>query len=64
MGKPLLANTLIAKLNKLAELDVTELTSWMVNQIALAMLKRQGSRGITILTLQRKNIFDIQFNPY
>jgi hypothetical protein len=35
-----------------------------VDEIALAILKRQGSRGITIVSLQRKIIFDIQFNAY
>jgi hypothetical protein len=28
------------------------------------MLKRQGSRGITIISVLRKMIFDIQLNPY
>jgi len=64
MGKHLLANTHIAKLNELTESKFTELTSSMVDETALAILKRQGSRGITILSLQRKVIFDIQFNPY
>jgi hypothetical protein len=27
-------------------------------------LKQQGSRGITIVSLQKKIIFDMQFNPY
>jgi hypothetical protein len=36
----------------------------MVDEPALAILKRQGSWGITIVSLQRKIIFDIQFNPY
>jgi hypothetical protein len=53
MGKHLLANA-----------HITELTSTTVDEPALAILKRQGSRGITIVSLQRKTIFDIQFNPY
>jgi len=36
----------------------------MVDETALAILKRQGSRGITIVSVQRKIRFDIQFNPY
>jgi hypothetical protein len=35
-----------------------------VDETALAILKWQGSPGITIVSLQRKTIFDIQFNPY
>jgi len=64
MGKHLLAKAHIAKLNELTESEVTELTSSTVDETALAILKRQGSRGITIVSLQRKIIFDIQFNPY
>jgi hypothetical protein len=64
MGKHLLAKAHIAKLNELIELEITELTSSTVDETALAILKRQGSRGITIVSLQRKTIFDIQCNPY
>jgi len=64
MGKHLLAKAHITKLNELTESEVTELTSSMVDETALAILKRQGIRGITIGSLQRKCIFDIQFNPY
>jgi hypothetical protein len=64
MGKHLLAKAHIAKLNKFTESEVTELTSSTVDEKALAILKRQGSRGITIVSLQRKIIYDIQFNPY
>jgi hypothetical protein len=64
MGKHLLAKAHIAKLNELTESEVTKLTSSMVDQTALAILKRQGSHGITIVSLQRKTIFDIQFNSY
>jgi hypothetical protein len=64
MGKHLLAKAHIAKLNELTESEVTELTSTTVDETALAILKRQGSRGITIVSLQRKTIFDIQCNPY
>jgi hypothetical protein len=53
MGNHLLAKAHIAKLNKLTETEVTELTSSTVDETALAILKREGSRGITIVNLQR-----------
>ena len=49
----------IAKLNELTESGVTKLTSSTVEETALAILKRQGRQGITIVSLQRKFIFDI-----
>jgi hypothetical protein len=64
MGKHLLAKAYIAALNELTESEVTELTSLTVDETALAILKRQGSQGITIVSLPRKIIIDIQFNPY
>jgi len=64
MGKHLLVNAHIAKLNKLTESDVTELTSLTIDEKASAILKRQGSRGIKIVCSQRKIIFEIQVNPY
>jgi len=64
MGKHLLAKAHITKLNELTESEVTELTSSMVNETAFAILKRQRSRGITIGSVPRKMIVDIQFNPY
>jgi len=54
MGKYLVAKGHIAKLNKVTVSDVTELTSSTVAANALAILKRQGSRGIPIVSLQRK----------
>jgi len=59
MGKHLLAKAHFAKLNELTELEVTELTSSTVDEAALAILKRQGSRGITIVSSQEKLIGDI-----
>jgi len=59
MGKPLLAKVHMAKLNKLTETEDREFTSLSVDETALAILKRQGSRGITIVSLQRKIKFDI-----
>jgi len=59
IGKHLLAKAHIAKLNELTVSGVTELTSSTVVETALAILKRQGSRVITVVSLQRKMIFDI-----
>jgi len=64
MGKHLLAKAHIAKLNELTESEVTELTSSTVDETALAILKTQGSRRITIVSVLRKMIFNIQLNPY
>jgi hypothetical protein len=64
MGKHLLAKAHITKLNKMTESEGTELTCMMVDETALAILKRQGNGGITIVSLQRKFRFDIQLNPY
>jgi len=59
MGKQLLAKSHIAKLDNLTELEATQLTISMVDETALAILKRQGSRGITIGSLQIKFIYHI-----
>jgi len=64
VGKHFLAKAHIAKLNELTELEVTELTCSMVDLAVLAILKRQGSRVITIVSSQRTFIFDIQVDPY
>jgi len=64
MGRHLLANAKISMLNKFTESEVTELTSSMVDDTALAILNRQGSRGITIVSSQRKFRFDINVDPY
>jgi len=64
MGKHLLAKAHITKLNEFTESEVTESTRLTVDGTALAMLKRQGNRGITIVSSQRKIIFDIQVDPY
>jgi len=64
MGKHLLAKAHIAKLNKLTESEVTELTSSTVDETALAILKRQGSLRITIVCMPRRMIVDIQLSPY
>jgi hypothetical protein len=62
--KHLLAEAHIAKLNELTESEVTDLTSSTVDETALAILKRQASRGITIVRSLREIIFDIQVVPY
>jgi hypothetical protein len=64
MGKHLLAKVHITKLTELTEWEVTELTSSMVDETALAILKRQGSQGITTVSSLRQIIFDIQVVPY
>ena len=53
IGKHLLAKAHIAKVNELTEIEVSELTSKTVDETALAILKGQGSRGITLLSMQR-----------
>jgi len=59
-GKHWLAKTHIAKLNKLTESENTSLTSSMVDGTAWANLRRQGSRGTTIESSQRKFTLDVQ----
>jgi len=63
-GKHLLAKAQIAKLNELTESEVTVRTSSTVDETALAILTRQRSCGITIVSLQKKTIFDSEFNAY
>jgi len=60
MGKCLLAQAHIAKLNKLTKLEVTNRTCLTVDETVLAILRKQGCRGITIVSSQWKFIFDIQ----
>ena len=62
--KHLLANAQIAKLDELTESKVIELTCSMVKETTLGILKRQGSPGITVVSIERKIIFDIQVYPY
>jgi len=64
MRKHLLAKAHITKLNELPESEVAELTSSTVDETALPIVKRQGGRGITIVTSQRKIIFDVEVNSY
>jgi len=59
IGKYLLAKGHIAKLNEITESEVTKMTSLTVDETALAILKGQGSRGITIVSLRTKFIFNI-----
>ena len=60
----MLAKANIAKLNVLRESEVAELTSSPVDETALAIIKRQGSRGISIVRSLSQVIFDIQVVPY
>jgi hypothetical protein len=53
MWKNLLAKAQKAKLNEFTESEVSELTSRGIDEIALAILKRDGSQGITIVSSQR-----------
>jgi len=55
----LLAKANIAKLNGLTESEVSELGSTMVNETPLAILRRQVSRGIRIVSSQRTFKLDI-----
>jgi len=64
MGKHMLAKAHCVKLNKSTQLEVTGLHSSTVDETAFAILKRHGSRRITMVRLPRKFIFDIQLNPY
>jgi len=64
MEQYLLAKADITKVNQVTELEVTELTSLTVDETALAIMKRQRSRGFTIVSSQRNFIFFIQVNPY
>jgi len=64
MRKHLLPKPHSTKLNKLTESEVTQLTSWMVNETAFAMMNRQGSWGITKVSSQRKFTFDIEVDPH
>jgi hypothetical protein len=59
MGKHLLGNAHIAKLNELTVSKVTKLTSSTVDVTGLAILKRKGSSGIPIVSLHTKFKFDI-----
>jgi len=64
MRKHLRATAHIAKLNEITETQVNQSTSTRVDESALAIWKKQGSRGITIVSMQRLIRFDIQFNQY
>jgi hypothetical protein len=59
MEKHLLPKVHIAKLNELTESEVSQLINSMFDETALAILKRQGSRGIIIVTSQLTLLFDI-----
>jgi len=64
MGNHLLAKAHIAKFKDLTESQVTELTNLTVDDTAVAIPSRQGSRRIRIVSLQRKFLFHIPLNLY
>jgi len=64
IGTHMLAQAHVPKLNELTELEVNELTCSTIDEAAFPILKSQVSRGITIVSLQRKFIFAIQVDPY
>jgi len=64
MCKQLLANAHIAKLNELTESDVTDLTSSTVDEAAGAIMRKERSRGITIVSSQEKFIGDMAYKLY
>lgn len=64
MGKHFFGKDQMWKLNELRETEVTELTSTTVYETAFAILKMQGYQVITMVSLQRKIRFAIQFDPY
>ena len=63
MAQHMLAKAHIAMLNKLTESEVSELTSTNIVETSLAILKRQVSCGITIVSSQKKFIFNSLILP-
>jgi len=59
MRQHLVAKVHIAMLKKLTVSELTKLTSSNVKETAFSILKRHGSRGITIVSSQRNFIFDL-----
>jgi hypothetical protein len=64
MGKHMLPNAQIAKLNKLTESEVTKLTSWTVDKTVVAILNRHGSHGIPVVSSPCKFTFDFGLYLY
>jgi hypothetical protein len=64
MGECLLANPHIAMLDESTQSTVTELTSAMVHETVLAILKNQESRGIPVVNSPRNFMFDILVNQH
>jgi len=61
-GKYLPAKAHITKFKQLTESEVTELTSSMVDETALTILRRQGSRLITIVSSKRNFELDLHLS--
>jgi len=64
MGKYLLPKAHIAKLKEFTKSEITELTSLMVNETTLPILKRHRSRVITMVSWQSEIISDVRVIPY
>jgi len=64
MLKHLLTKALIAMVKEETDSELTKVTSSMVDETALAILKRQWGPGIAIVCSQRVCFFDIQVHPY
>jgi hypothetical protein len=59
MGKHLLGKVQISRLNDITVSEGTELTSSTVDEMALAIIKKQASRGIPIVSSLRKFVYNI-----
>jgi len=64
MLKCLLTKGLIANVKEETDAELPKVTSSIVDETALAILKRQGGPGVTIVCSQRGCFFDIQVHPY
>jgi hypothetical protein len=59
MGKQFLVNVHIAVVHQIIELEDSELTGLMVDETAVAILKRHSSQGIIVVSFQWQLIFNI-----
>jgi hypothetical protein len=64
MGKHLLATLYIGKLINVWELRLTTLTSSTGNETTMGILKWHGSQAMSMVSMQRKLILEIQRNSY
>jgi hypothetical protein len=56
IGKHLLVSVHIGKLNELRESELSKFTNTTIDDTALAIVKRQGSHGISFVRSQNKRI--------